>query len=290
MKHILTTILFILFLAGISSAQEKMSTVVMKNGVTVTGTIKEFDPSTHITLVVAGVDVRIDMSDITSIGEAPSRQPGSFNSIMIDEAAQTPIINSNEDYPLSYMLEVGPYSVEMVLVTGGVYQMGYDGRGSKRMNSEPVHGVQLSSFYINKSPLNTDLVAYLKTGSQKHGRKAWAYKPLSWKDANSIAESLAEKTRLPVQLITESQCEYTLRTKSINDFESDEQDVVYCKDYYAGYQETLTPLLDPSGPDKGQSHVKRFFEFSGEGIYTRIDGRNSDLVNTIRITIPASAL
>ena len=51
-------------------------------------------------------------------------------------------------------MEIGGQELTMVLVKGGWFNMGYDGRHSLSWNTEPIHKVTLSSFYVSKQVLN----------------------------------------------------------------------------------------------------------------------------------------
>lgn len=280
MKHLISFLLA-LVVCSLGLAQERVSKVVMKNGVTITGRIVEFNPVSHIVLNVAGFDSRIEMSDIDSIEEVKADTPitANVNQIAID----------TKQYEETKIIQVGPYSIEMVLVPGAVFEMGYDGRGSRAMFSEPVHPVQLSSFYVNKSPLRKEVVDYVLDGKETRNEKA--YNPSFWKTANRIAEAIASKTNLPIRLISEAQCEYLSTSDFVtNKLDIKKNEVVFCYDFYSEYRKTEMPQLDPIGPNDGSDHVIRFFTAKGEDIYTRLSSSSKFIVNSLRITIPASSL
>lgn len=281
MKHFISFILA-LVVCVLGFAQEKVSRVVLKNGVVVTGRIVEFNPVSHIVLNVAGFDTRIEMSDINSIEEVKNVE--SSNSIgdgMVMDTAK---------YDETVSLQVGPYSIEMVLVRGTTFDMGYDGRGSRSMGSEPVHPVQLNSFYVNKYPLRKEVVDFVMDGKETRNDKF--YNPTSWKTANRIVDNLAGKTGLPIHIISEAQCEYiATSTLAISNIDIQKKEIVYCYDFYSEYRTTTTSLIDPIGPNDGSDHVIRYMIANGEEIFTRLRERdNKFIVNSLRITLPASSI
>lgn len=280
MKHAIT-IFLALVICSVGFSQERVSKVVLKNGVTVTGRIVEFNPVSHIVLNVAGFDSRIEMSDIDSIEEAKTDGP-----VTIDRN-QT-VIDATQ-YEETVFIQVGPYSIEMVLIPGAVFEMGYDGRGSRAMGSEPVHPVQLSSFYINKSPLRKEVVDFIIDGKETQNRKD--YSTSIWKNANRTAEALASTTNLPIRLITEAQCEYVSTSDfAISKLDIKKNETVFCYDFYSEYRKTSIPQVDPIGPNDGSEHVIRYFNAKGEEVYTRLPSSGKLVVNSFRITIPASSL
>lgn len=281
MKHIISTILALAFCC-LGFAQEKVSKIVLKNGVTITGRIVELNPVSHVVLNVGGFDSRIEMSDIDTIEEVKTDTQTSTTG--------NPTSVETKQYEDTKLIQVGPYSIEMVLVPGVVFEMGYDGRGSRTMGSEPVHPVQLSSFYVNRSPLSKEVVDFVVDGIESQNDKV--YNPTFWKSANRIAEALADKTNLPISLISEAQCEYiTTKEFIFNKLDIKKNEAVFCHDYYSEYRKTEMPQLDPIGPRDGLYHVIRYIVATGEEIYTRLGDNKSRLfVNSMRITFPASSL
>jgi len=282
--------LFCLLLATLSFiicfAQQKVTKVTLKSGTSITGVVTELNPTSHIMIQVAGISTRIEMDDIASIEEVVS-QGADIQSA--ESKNQDPVITDLSDYPESYLLSVGPYNVELVLVRGVIFDMGYDGRGSLKKFSEPVHKVQLSSFYINKAALSEDLVCYLKKGVEERSEKDNKYKPSSVKDAQSIAEALSAKTSMNFDLITEAQCEYVLTSGIINKLLLDKIEYIYCRDYFDDYSISAEPQLDPVVKSKGpkSKRVIRNFTATGTDVYNRYTYLAP---NSIRISIKAEEL
>ena len=283
-RRILELIIFLLF-GCLGYAQQPMSKVVLRNGATVTGTIKEFNAASHIVLTVAGFETRIEMADVESVEEVRVENVVQAGS---EQVVQPP---KDEDYPETYTLKVGPYDVEMRLVRGTTFSMGYDGSGSRKMESEPVHEVTLSSFYINSKPLSKDVVAYVKKGTKGTDKKEAVYRPSSWKDANEVAEKVSQLSGLTVNLITEAQWEFVaVNTDDIMSTKGTE--VNFCRDYYGSYPSSSKPQVDPVGPKLGSSHVVRCFSGGGDSVYQRY---KTDLMPgmfgwALRVTMPAKAV
>lgn len=278
------------FFALSSFAQSNTARVIMKNGTTYSGRVVELNPQSHITLIIAGIETRIEISDVESIEDVQVKSTGlddpqTTSSVAAEEKKETAL-------PEYYTIEIGPYKINMVLVRGGVFSMGYDGRRSRSMNSEPVHDVKLSDFYVNRAPLEKGLVALLM-GSTKASRKSDVfYHPVSKTDAEQIVSRIARYSNLPVKLITEAQWEYlatNISRVSVFNYLKNEQN--FCsdsyKDYFEGYQ------VDPC-PKGGPYYViRQVLSYEPDRVYHRYSTRKqtaSPSDAAIRLTFPASAL
>ena len=167
--------------------------------------------------------------------------------------------------------------------------MGYDGRGSMKFNSEPVHTVGLHSFYVNAKPLSNDLVRYIKKGKEKHSEYAEAFTTKSPEDIIWVVDQLNSKTNVKVNLITEAQWEY-IATKQQAIFTGFEKNV--CLDYYAPYRSSTQIEVDPNGPQKGSLRVIRTFD-SEPNLFERLPSStiSQSLVGlSIRLSFPAAQL
>jgi len=288
MKRILL-LCIVLFICASSFAQQKNATVTLKNGTTLTGAILELNPTSHITISIAGFETKISMSEIESISETGfDTKDSNFQVEAITASGYTDLdINeTEEDYPQTFLLEVGPYKIEMTLVKGATFNMGYDGNGSRAMNSEPIHEVTLSSFYVNTKPISKEIASFLKKGSGA-GKSESTYHPSEQKDALAIVDKIAEIAEIPVGLITEAQWEY-IATRS-EFFALGE--TAFCYDYYGEY--SPVPQKDPIGPKKGRSSVIRKMSDDSR-IYARLNTYNSPQYQffhfAIRFTCPAAAI
>ncbi len=66
-----------MFLPVIAVAQEKQSVVTLKNGTVLKGTIKSIDPTDALTIVIAGVETSIKMTEVAKIEEEKINSPTS---------------------------------------------------------------------------------------------------------------------------------------------------------------------------------------------------------------------
>ena len=285
-------VILALFVFSLSYAQEKIVRVTLKSGTSITGTVSEFNPTSHIVLRVAGFDSRIEMSDVSSIEDLSLS-----SSSAVAPSAENEVLDylDQGDYPESYVLQVGPYDVEMILVRGNRFEMGYDGRGSLSMHSEPVHTVQLSSFYVNKYPLDEDIITYLKRGKENHHEKLRVYGIKTVKESQNIAKLISNETNLPVQLISEAQCEYISTTENYENLVTIRDERLFCRDYFSDYIKSSKPQIDPVGPEEGAYVVQRFLSPTSDLAYRRnsvpVIGASSIYLSTnvtIRITLPAT--
>lgn len=285
MKHFLLS-LIVFFVYSLCFSQEKIAKVTLKTGTTITGTVKDFNPGTHIILDVAGFETKLNMADVASI-EGVSNSSASNNTteektFVIDEDASL--------YPEKFDLQIGPYVIGMVLIKGDSFSMGYDGRGSLRYMSEPVHQVALHSFYVNAKPLSEDLVRFLKRGKEKHSDFSGAYTSNSADDIMGVVELLDKHSDLSISLISEAQWEYIATKKPIliTDYEKN-----LCSDYFAPFVNKSEVAVDPLGPRTGKGRVVRIFTSEPE-LFERLSSDNSPINQfvkcSIRITFPASQL
>ena len=286
MKKVICLVLFLSSFVFCFS-QQKIARVTLKSGVSITGTIAELNPASHVIIQVAGVNSRIEMGDIASIEDI---SPASVETSVIpmEVSEPNPVLLDDGDFPETYTLKVGPFDIEMVLVRGAIFDMGYDGRGSLGKHSEPIHKVQLSSFYVNKAALSKDFVSFLKNKNRINSENDKKYSPSSWKDAQSVADALSANTNQKFSLITEAQCEYILTSDVIDRIDLDKTEIIWCYDYYDDYVRSSKPQVDPTGPREGRYHVLRILTAKDTDIYSRyyysVNG------NSIRVSIPASKL
>ena len=277
-----------LFAVITSSFAQTQTRVTLKSGAVVTGALVSFNPASHIILNVGGCDTTIDMKDVLSVEDNnPANKPLQSANVEVAASQGSEAQDSVPEYPDSFIMRVGPYDIEMVLIRGGKFAMGYDGRGSMNMNSEPVHDVNLSDFYVNKEPITKDVVRYLEKGDIEYSGVKH-YRPFSWKNANRVSELLAIETGLPIQLISEAQWEYLATGNDAHSLIVDNNEYNYCLDYRADYVKSSRPIVDPTGPISGSIHVKRSFR---DPILMFSRNFNERIIDTpaVRITFPATA-
>ena len=253
MKKLL--LLLMLLLPMMANAQDKVSVVTLKNGTQLSGVIKAMDPLESMTIVVGGIEMTIKMADVTKVEDEKSTANNDVpqiidNSKLLGEDKL--IVRDKAYYPESFDLKVGNSSIKMILIRGGDMNMGYDGRHSMAMNSEPVHKVKVTTFYISETFV-TGEIASLAIG--KRIKKDY-YSPMKWKVAKEVTEKISELTNLPVRLPTEAEWEYAACSSVQNQLFDKCNDLEYCNDFYDEFKRQEIQI-DPQGPLKGSRHVLR---------------------------------
>ena len=130
--------------------------------------------------------------------------------------------------------------------------MGYDGPGSRSMDSEPVHKVGVTSFYISESFVTSNIVSEV---SKKKSRNNFYI--TTWKNANELVEGVASKTGLPVRLPLETEWEYAACSPEQDKIFEKCKGPEYCYDYFDNFKDTEY-RIDPKGPIKGKSNMHVF--------------------------------
>ena len=262
MKKVLF-LLVSLLLSVTVNAQSGQSKVILKNGTELQGTIKSIDPTDAIKMVIAGVETSIKMSDVAKVEEVRNEDNIISPSNSTDNIEDKLKVTDFADYPESFDLKIGNNTIRMVLVRGGDMNMGFDGRHSRAMKSEPVHKVKVTSFYISEVFVPSAIVSFIK--GKKYKREF--YEASSWKDANGIVESIAKQTNKPVRLPTEAEWEYAASCQIQSQLFQKCSGVEYCSDFFDKFDSTEY-ATDPTGPLKGSYHVARAFN-SKYGKYNR---------------------
>lgn len=290
----------LLFLCMVSWSQEKKAKVVMKNNTSLTGIIKEFNPASHIVISVAGYETRIEMSDVlevTTLDTTDGEVKKVSDSYDRFEIPGELIEKEKTDYPEEYVLEYKGIQIPMVLIRGGIFDMGYDGRGSIKMRSEPIHKVFVSSFYISKQCLTKGLVNIIQGKRAGKSSDVKAYWTTRWSSANRVVKLLADGVSIPLRLPTEAEWEYVVSSpkyQGLVSFGKDEED--FCYDYWEDYPNYDQLYINPTGPISGSVHVRRTFGSSPSTYCSRpkITEHSTELTELggacIRIVIPADSL
>ena len=260
--------------------------VTMKSGSTITGELKELVATDHVTLVIAGVESVIPMNEVASVEKVSTSQ------ITTKEASKLKYgqyeITDTKEYPDSFVLKVGDQELTMVLVRGGWFNMGYDGRHSLSWNTEPIHKVTLSSFYVSKQLLSRSIVDRLKK-KKKPSTKNTPCSFDSRKDIIEIIDALVELTNAPYRLLTEAEWEYTALMPFSHVIFGKGKRYEWCNDYWAKY--TPADQVNPTGPGTGNDYVLRAYSSDNEK-WKRTKSSNGDKygIRFVRIAISAEAI
>lgn len=238
--------------------------VTMKNGTVFTGELKEFVPTDHVTVIVAGIETTIPISEVASVEKPNALQQNDVQQQKNDNAKLQYgkyAITDTKQYPDSFVLHVGNQELTMVLVRGGWFNMGYDGRHSLFWDSEPVHKVTLSSYYISKQLLNCHTAETLL----KKNKISDSVKPFKCryrKDAEELVEQISILSEAPYRLLTEAEWEYAALMPFASSIFETPKSTEWCYDYWGEY--SLTEQINPQGPSTGKYHVLRSYSKENE--------------------------
>ena len=243
-------------------SQSKSSIVKLKNGTELKGIIKSIDPMNAMVLFVGGVETTIQMTDVLRVEEdtqpsaSETDENKTSNSISDDLLNQKLVVTDFADYPESIYFQIGPELIKMILVRGGDMNMGYDGKGSLSMNSEPLHKVTVTSFYLSETFVTSKVYQEVTNKNSINN----FYIAVTWSKADGLVKEIAKKVGLPVRLPTEVEWEYAAFSPVQNILFSVCKDFEYCLDLYKKYQPGYA--IDPTGSVKGSNynHVRRAFD------------------------------
>lgn len=255
MKKLL--VFLIALLPFVVSAQEKQSVVTLKNGAELKGAIKSIDPTDALTIVIAGVETTIKMADIAKVeGESSNNTPEEKSQATKLRDDVKLVVTDKADYPEAFEIKVRGYVIKMILVRGGDMNMGYNGDGSIGMDSEPIHPVGVTSFYISDSFVPIKLAKQFKYNSVQNvlDKYYWG----SWKKCNELAQKISKEVGISLRLPYEAEWEFAACSDKQSTIFSHCKDEEYCKDIFAKYPNTPY-TVDPLGPPYGDKHVVRHY-------------------------------
>lgn len=256
-------ILLLLLVNIVCYGQTSTAKVVLKSGVTITGVIKEMVINDHIKIAVSGVDTTISMSDIESItniegNENKATSSSSSFAVSSKNAYGVYEITDQNSYPETFVLELEGQKLNMVLVRGGVFNMGYDDDHSLDMESEPVHQVTLSSFYVSKESVSRRVAKSLLGLKLKEDKRIDDYySTYDWDEADKLVKSIADIAKKPYRMLTEAEWEYVSLMPFAKDIFGNQKYLEWCFDFFDKYK--ANDQINPIGPDRGKYHVTRSY-------------------------------
>lgn len=141
-----------LLLGGICfAAQADLAKVKLKNGVELTGTLISMDPTDKIVIEIGGTQSTIKMTDVESVEKVV--EPTAAAPTAAPAAAASP----EDALPKEKTVNIAGHDMKFILVPSNTFSYGYDGPGSRVIDSEPVHEVEVAPFYVSADPVSVDL-------------------------------------------------------------------------------------------------------------------------------------
>jgi hypothetical protein len=124
-----------------------------------------------------------------------------------------PVQNITLSQPLAaknFTETVNNVSFDMIYVPGGTFTIGCESSSGCPANTSPVSGVTVSSYFIGKAEVTTNLWHAVMGGSASWGGSN-AYTNMTWYDAMEFACKLSRMTGRNYRMVTEAEWEYAAK-------------------------------------------------------------------------------
>ena len=217
---------------------------------------------------------------------------------------------------------VGGVTFKMIPVSGGTFMMGArDGEPSAGSYEKPLHQVTLSSFSIGETEVTQALwLAVMGTNpSYFTGDLNRPVEKVSWNDCQTFITKLNQMTGGNFRLPTEAEWEFAARggnqsvgyiyagsdtpddvawfnensgstTHPVAQKQANELGLYdmsgnvseWCSDWYDSEYYSVSPSVNPTGPESGYQRVSRGGNHGNDAIYIRVAFRNNPTPGTVR--------